>query len=552
MSAEQLLTPEALAMLDADEVRRLASAAIQGHARIAREDFNEFARFVIRDETTRKPIKQAWMHEEWDYLRHEFKRLVIIAHVEAGKTVQFSSAVPLHVLGRNPNKRIAVISRTQGQAAKVIRTCAQYIEGKVGPELHYTFPGLRPGTKWTDTQLFVDRDPGIREPSLQALGIGGAIMGARIDLVILDDVLDSKNTRTQDQRDQVYNWFFQNVDNRLSADGQIVFIGNAWHPDDLYCRLERLGWPTYRFPVLVDAELAERYPEQRQRVGKPTWPERWPISRIEQKRKGPPPLPPIEFARAYMCISRDDADARFKREWIEACLERGDGIRHYSDLETMVRACMDERIAEIEAKQVEDALWADDPSDGIDYGVRVYTGVDLSTGRNDGDLSCLFTIGVWPNGDRQVLNVESGRWQVDEICRRIINVHRRWGGLFLVENNAAQDYIVQIISKETTVPVFPFTTGRQKADPELGVEVLAGELANEKWIIPSRNGEAIDHDVAEWIKEMLFYKPDPRAHTGDRLMASWFARTLAYRHERKQKDSVGFMVLGSDIEAIHD
>ncbi len=32
-------------------------------------------------------------------------------------------------------------------------------------------------------------------------------------------------------------------------------------------------------------------------------------------------------------------------------------------------------------------------------------------------------------------------------------------------------------------------------------------------------------EVDAWVNEMLYY--DPRSHTGDRLMASWFAREAA-------------------------
>ena len=41
------------------------------------------------------------------------------------------------------------------------------------------------------------------------------------------------------------------------------------------------------------------------------------------------------------------------------------------------------------------------------------------------------------------------------------------------------------------------------------------------WVIPNHD-KVMHPEVAEWVDEMLYY--DPRAHTGDRLMASWFAR----------------------------
>ena len=85
---------------------------------------------------------------------------------------------------------------------------------------------------------------------------------------------------------------------------------------------------------------------------------------------------------------------------------------------------------------------------------------------------------------------------------------------------------MQFLNAGTAVPVFPFTTGRNKAHPEYGIEGLAAELAGGKWRIPN-NGGRIKGETATWVQELLYY--DPKEHTGDRLMASWFAREGARR-----------------------
>ena len=59
-------------------------------------------------------------------------------------------------------------------------------------------------------------------------------------------------------------------------------------------------------------------------------------------------------------------------------------------------------------------------------------------------------------------------------------------------------------------------------DPAFGIESLAAEMANGKWIIPSLDGLPLTPEVSALIDEMLFYSPDK--HTGDHLMAAWFAR----------------------------
>lgn len=522
-----------------------AQAIHQARVDLARTDYNEFAEFVLKDEQTGETLRQSWTHELWTTVRRKHKRAVIIAHTEAGKSQQFSIGVPLHELGMNPRGRYAVVSRTQKQAIKIMKASAKYIEKS--DALHELFPELVPGEQWNHDGLYIRRPEGIKEPSLQALGYKGAISGARLDGVILDDFLDSTNTRTKGRRDDAESWFFSEIVSRLTEDAWVYFIGNAWHPDDLYCRLEQMGWPTYRFPVMVTDQLSKDHPLLLKpksaggfgsKLGEPTWPARWSIKRIEERREV---LPPIEFARAMMCEARDDSDARFKRDWLQLALDKGSDLPVCHTIEDFL-AWDDPDYDETTPEGLRNsALWTEkmlngDPEDNPFW---VVTGVDLSTGKAD-DLTALVTVAIDRiTHKRFVLAVESGRWQVNEIIARVEAQHQRYGGLFIVENNAAQDYILQLLRSRTAIPVYPHTTTKMKNDPLHGVELIAAELFNEKWIFPSKNGQGATPDIEALIQEMLFYSPDPKAHTGDRLMAMWFAQTLANRLAKRQAHGQG-------------
>ena len=133
----------------------------------------------------------------------------------------------------------------------------------------------------------------------------------------------------------------------------------------------------------------------------------------------------------------------------------------------------------------------------------------------------MFTIVVHPNGSREILDVCSGRWTGPEIVQRIVDLHYRYQSIVIVENNAAQDFILQFTQAMSAVPVKPFNTGSNKYHPEFGIEGMATEMANGKWIIPNQHG-SVHPEVGAWINDILYY--DPNAHSGDRLMASWFAR----------------------------
>lgn len=443
----------------------------------ARWDIDAFVTAVMRDERTGLPLDQAPVHITWHQLAEDHDRLLIWSAIEHGKTTQMTVARALFDLGRDPTLRFAIVSNTARQAEKVLTSIKRYIE--TSQELHAIFPELRPSkSNWTSHSITVQRNTSSKDPSIQCMGIHGNILGSRIDRLIADDLLDTENTRTARGREDCFLWFQANCLGRLTIDGRVLVVGTAFHPDDALHRLARMpGFKAFRYPVVNDE-------------GFPRWPERWPAERIARVKET---LGPLEFARQLLCVARSDDEARFKKEWIDWCLARGAG------------------------KQLCYGM------DKLPPGFKTYTGVDLAVQQKDAsDLTCLFTIAVHPDGTREVLNIESGKWAGPDIVSRIIDTHRRYMSVCIVENNAAQDFIIQFARGQFAVPIKPFTTGRNKAHPEFGIESIAAEMAGKKWVIPSLGGAPTHTEVFNWVQEMLFYQPSN--HTGDRLMACWFAR----------------------------
>lgn len=445
--------------------------------KLARTSPNHFCEFVLRDEETGKTIRQAPIHETWQKLCDEQDFLLIWAHIESGKTQQLAIARTLWDLGNDPALRFLIIQNTHGQAVKLGRLLRQYVEQS--QELHEVFPHLKASTPWGDAAFTVERSTFAKDPSVQLTGIHGSVLGSRVDRILLDDVLDYENCKSQQSRDDVIGWYKSTPGGRLVQGGKTRCIGTAFHPQDLLHHFAALpGWKAFRYPVIDPV------------TGETRWPSRWPMERIKAKAID---LGSVEFTRQMLCEARDDATAKFKREWINRCLTLGNG------------------------KQINNVGLKIVPR-----GYSIFTGVDLAVQKKDSaDLTVLFTIAVDPMGNRHVLSCESGRWSGPEIVDRIIDVHHRYQSIVIVENNAAQDFILQFARDRSAVPIKPFTTGRQKAHPEFGIEGIATEMENGKWIIPNRDG-VMNKEIHEWVNEMLFY--DPSAHTGDRLMASWFAR----------------------------
>jgi hypothetical protein len=461
------------------EFRSTYKLAEQRHLHLARTDIRAFVSYVMRDEETGGLVDLTPIHEEWHQLADQHDRLIIWAYMESGKTFGLSVARTLFRLGRDPTLRFAIVSNTSNMAAKIANQIARYIERS--DELHRVFPNLvpDPNMPWNTEQLSVKRPTISKDPSVNTLGVGSNTQGARIDEAILDDVLNRENTRTDYMRRETKDWYYKTIPGRMTHRGRIVAIGNAFHPEDLLHHLAgNPVWKGYKYPII-------------RQDGTSAWPERWPMERIERRKQE---LGPLESMSQLMCEAVDDSTSRFKRDWIESCKLRGEG-------KSLVYALRE-----------------------VPAGCRVYCGVDLGVGlKANNDLTVFFVLFIHPNGDREVLWVESGRWVATDIMSKVVDLHQRYHCIFVVENNASQEFLVQILQHHTSIPIIPFTTGKNKADPSFGVEAMGAEMASNppKWIIPSQDGRC-HPEVDAWIGEMLSYHPE--AHAGDRLMASWIGK----------------------------
>jgi hypothetical protein len=466
----------------------------------ARLDFNAFVEAVCVDDETGEPIKQAPIHRRWADLMSQHQRLIIWSHVAAGKTTQATARIVWEI-ARNPTLRCVVLSNTQGIASKIVKAVAALIKND---KVKRIFPHLKedPDGPWTTTEVKI-RDNNSKDPSVRAVGLHGALTSARVDLLLVDDILDPECVDTPKNRQKVSEWFRAVALGRLSANAKIIIIGNAFHPDDLLHELsKKKGWKWVRFPV--------KTPD-----GRISWPEQWSQKRID---KALADMGPAEFARQLLCKSRDDDESRFKQLWIDAALKKGNGLELVHKLEDIPEEDRKDCVAVT----------------GVDLGIKKHKKADRTS---------VFTFLEDPFGNRRLLNIQAGKFTAPEIIHILIDVHRRYGSIIGVENNAAQDFLLQFSREVTNLPIVPHTTTKKKHDPVLGVEGLAVELANGKWAIPNDNNK-VDPEVGKWIEEMLFYSP--KSHTGDTLMASYIARDVARKMlGNKSMPSVAVRVMGA-------
>lgn len=489
-----------------------ATAVLLDQARAARHSIGAFVDFTGREETTKARI-QAAPHQRV-LLEFAMAHEESVIRMPVGHTKTFSMAMLAeYQLGLDPTMRGVVVSATQGQAAKPVGMVADDI--KENPWLHLVFPALQPSKrrsdKWTDTAITVDRPPGIRDASLMAVGIDGAIDGARLNFCNVDDILNRENTATKDGRDKVFDWFEGSVLSRMDPRGSRVCVTNVpWHPDDLVHRLTDMGWPTLVMTVEGVVRLHNTdWDHELLRPATPNsyecrlvglqdtdtlWPHKYGRDEVEGLRRK---YTPQRFNQLYMMDTRDDSTAMCQQQFIDRCKDNA----------------LRERVHELASMPTRRDC--------------TFTGVDLAVGLGEeNDETALFTFEVLPTGLRRILDIDAGRWSGPDIIKKIAQKHRQYGSVVRVENNAAQDYIRQFtLQHDIGIPIKAHTTGRAKAHPEYGVPGLFIEMANGAWIIPCDVHRRCHPLVQRWIDACLYYSP--AKHTDDILMACYFAREQA-------------------------
>jgi len=464
----------------------------------ALHDPNFQCEWCFRDDQVDGPLVQGWHHRQWQQLVWENDRLVMWFPIEHGKTTQAKMTL-CRLLGEHPDRQYAYISSKDKQARKVLGSIKREIE--TNDRLQLCYPDLRPQIsaiskareEWGNTSIRIHGcPPGAKDASLTAFGVDGQILGSRLHGVILDNVLDKKNTRSQNLREWILELIKDEIIGRVMDGGFIWVLDTAWFADDALHELAKL--PRW-FSVKFDAE-------EGQHEGETLWPEQWPADRLAAT-KGE--LGPTAYDRQFRNMALSESQNWFKREYWDASYGRCSYIEEW-------------------------------PIEGYDLQVECVTGIDLATRKGEShDLTAFATI-VARGHRRQLVNLESDHMEGTAILRRIAYIYRtlhkpisRAGGYakFVVEDNAAQVYIVQMLRDAEMLRAIGLTeedagdinvTGRtttsKRRDSELGIQGLVSGIEMGRWDF------APHYEIRQLREEMKVWSPEAD-HYGDRLMALW-------------------------------
>ena len=416
------------------------------------------------------------------------EKLLLLAPRDHGKSY-LSILYTVWRLCTDRNAKILFVSATSGQAEKRLRLVKTYLESEavIADWASGDLPPFRtPATKWINTQIYLNRDVESIDPSLEAVGAGGAVTGGHFDVLVLDDVDDDKTTYTAGVRRKTREWLSGTIQPVLTRGGVMLVVGTRKHADDIYAHM--IKDPTFNLihdRAIIKMPDSYQFVTEVDRTGRDVikditvqgehevlWSQHRPIEYLLKERAT---VGSRLFTREFQNEVQDADDAMFKTDWIDAALMRGRslGLREMPPAD------------KLRVVQAWDLALVTDPS---------------KAEKNDSD----FTVGIcWASdeaGHRYLLDFARFRGvSPHELYRRIELFYERWRQYVTVvaveKNNFGQLHTLSL-KQRSDLPLREHqTTARSKASALTGVPRLTVLFENDKITLPARDKD--DRDALE-------------------------------------------------------
>jgi hypothetical protein len=486
------------------------------------------------------------------------KNIIVLAPRFHSKSTCFTINYPIWEIYRNPNIRILIVSANEDIAISFNRAIINNLENNTA--LIDNFGYLVPQTpkKWGERAFIVKRTTMEKDPTVAAIGAGGKLISRRADIIIVDDLLDINNARSNDMRKKTLEWFENVLLPILEDDGRLIIVGTSWYRNDLYdtllndsnfdvrLKLKALiydenvikneGKLRYHLPYNpLDFPLAQKIQEimsmeiRRQwAMGKKLmsgvlWEEKWSFEKLMKKKEN---MSNASFMRQYLNEPVVEEDKVFRESAIKNAIERGSQKSLLPEWDNLHIPFLYNT-----------------------YGhLVVAIGVDLAISKSkDAANSAIAVWGLNDKRERILLWLDYGKWNPEETKQKIVDAYYAFHPVKIrVETIAFQDMIRQELSDEIPIEGFK-TTASKKFNPETGIAHIAMLMEQNKIIIPSAkaNRESFNK-VRQLLYEMSVYTYN--THAGDLLMASWFALDVLRDFDSKVKENRGFFDTGALVD----
>jgi hypothetical protein len=466
----------------------------------------------------------SWLPPGITYEPGDPKRVLINVPPEHAKSTTITTNYVLYNIVTNPNARVIIVSKTQGMARKFLGAIKTRLSHPAYIKLQTAF-GPNGGykadaTQWSADMIYLGtgRDSGEKDPTVQALGFGSQIYGARADLIILDDVVMNSNAHEWEKQ---IEWLQKEVITRLGRHGKLLIVGTRVAPIDLYKMIRDPGqWSGGKTPFTYCAMPAvlefDEKPEN--------WKTLWAKSNLQENEideAGPDGLYPkwdgpslfkrrSEVAPSVWAMVYQQEDVQEDSIFSPTCVAGSvNGMRKRGPLKEGVPG---------HPRHIESGYTII----GLDPAMAGATAAVVATyNRSDGKiyiLDCINMTEPTPAKIQTLIEEWVEKYRPQEL-RIEINAHQKAYALDDNLRNFLASYGCQLNSH---------FTGKNKWDTSFGVASMASLFGN------VRDGRFQDNNLIELpsnegseglkalVQQLITWKPDTRNPT-DCVMALWFA-----------------------------
>lgn len=201
----------------------------------------------------------------------DFERLCVAMPPRHSKSSMVTLAYPLWLIFQNPNLNILVINN----AANLSEKFGIQLKELIRQHGHYFNVYLSDLKHAKDHLMFCNTKGELYRGSIRLVGSSGSITGQDADYIIIDDPYKGFDDITPTLLQKKIDWFDTIVEQRIEAHTKLVLLHTRWHTNDLQGFFKKNRSEDYHF---IEFSAI-------QEDGTPLWPEKYPLEKLEKKRK---------------------------------------------------------------------------------------------------------------------------------------------------------------------------------------------------------------------------------------------------------------------------
>ena len=374
-----------------------------------------------------------------------------------GKSQLVSIYFPAWFLGRNPNKKVMMVSHTTDLAVDFGRKVRNLISTD---DYKAIFPTV---------SLAVDSKSAGRWNTnvggeYYACGIGSSIAGRGADLLLVDDPHSEQDVINGNFEvfEKAYDWFTFGARTRLMPGGRVAIIQTRWHMDDLTGRVTKdMGqneladqYEIVEFPAILD--LMDKKGKE---IQKPLWPEFFDLDALLRTKAS---MPAFQWNAQYQQEPTAEEASIVKREWWQR--------------------------------------WGEDDPPSCEY---IIMSLDAAAEKhNRADYTALTTWGVFLNEETDayniiLLNSIKRRMEFPELKAMAMEEYSSWEpDSFIVEKKSSGTALYQEM-RRMGLPVQEYTPHRGSGDKLARLNSVSDIVASELvWVPSTRWAEEVVEEIA--------------------------------------------------------